>query len=289
MRLRSKTLFSGLAVAAFLSAHAQTGSLSLPKSIEAGSAFAIQTSGGGNATLYIVGVGQVMKRDVQLGEQLYFSAGTLCNAGHYMAFLSAGPASDSAEFDVMPATRPASLSFLAKPSRLPVGIHDGITGAVYVDDVYRNLIVSPTTVSFQLSNPVGTPQARAVTTSNGAAWVVMDSSPQQGIDKFVAQVRDVNSTRVIHQVPGDPCGFKISARQSGEQVHLETGSLRDCSGNAVPDGTIVTFTAAYNGAHSTVDVPVKHGIAQVEMPAHDGATISAASGVTMGNQIHLEK
>jgi hypothetical protein len=38
-----------------------------------------------------------------------------------------------------------------------------------------------------------------------------------------------------------------------------------------------------------VDVPVKRGIAQVQFPVHQGATISVASGVALGNQIHLEK
>jgi hypothetical protein len=42
--------------------------MSLPKTVEAGSAFSIQSTGSGKATLYIVGLGQVLKRDVQLGE-----------------------------------------------------------------------------------------------------------------------------------------------------------------------------------------------------------------------------
>jgi hypothetical protein len=57
----------------------------------------------------------------------------------------------------------------------------------------------------------------------------------------------------------------------------------------VPDGTIVTFTETHNGDESTVDVPLKRGIAKVEMPAYPGATITVASGVALGNQIRLEK
>jgi hypothetical protein len=38
-----------------------------------------------------------------------------------------------------------------------------------------------------------------------------------------------------------------------------------------------------------VDVPLKQGIAKVEMPAHSGATISVASGVVLGNQIRWEQ
>jgi hypothetical protein len=189
----------------------------------------------------------------------------------------------------MPAAKPADLSFLAKPSRLPVGLHDGITGAVYLFDTYRNLITYPTPVSFALTNPAGAVQTRAVVTRNGAAWTSMDSSPQQGTDKFVVQAGDVNSSRVIRQVPGDPCGLKMSALESGQHVQLQTDPVRDCSGNAVPDGTIVTFSETFNGAQSIVDVPVKRGIAQVQFPVHEGATISVASGVALGNQIHLEK
>jgi hypothetical protein len=203
--------------------------------------------------------------------------------------LATESSAENGSFDVVPASKPAELSFLAKPSRLPVGLHDGITGAVYLFDAYRNLIDTPTPVSFELSNPSGAVQKRVVTTRDGAAWTVMDSTAQQGIDKFVARMGDISSARVVAQVPGDPCGLKMSARPSGQKVQLATDPVRDCNGNAVPDGTIVTFTEAYNGGQSTVDVPLKRGIAEVEMPAHSGSTISVASGVVLGNQIHWEK
>lgn len=285
---RASSLIS-ICVAAVFPAFAQSGNMTLPKTVDAGSEFSIPTSGSGNATLYVVGLGQVLKRDVQLGGTAYFPVGSLFNAGRYAVFLSAGASSTSGEFDVMPLAKPTDLSFLAKPSRLPVSQHDAITGAVYVFDTYRNLITNPMSVSFALTNPVGATQTRALTTREGAAWTTMDSSPQQGTDKFVAQAGGVNSSRVIRQVPGDPCGLKMGVHESGQHVQLQTDPVRDCSGNAVPDGTIVTFTEAFDGAQSTVDVPVKRGIAQVQFPAHEGATISVASGVALGNQIHLEK
>jgi hypothetical protein len=117
----------------------------------------------------------------------------------------------------------------------------------------------------------------------------MDSTAQQGIDRFVARTSGILSTRVVGQVPGDPCGLKVSARQAGQRVQLATDPVLDCNGNAVPDGTIVTFTEAYNGAQSTVDVPLKHGFAEVQMSAHSGATFSIASGVVQGNQIRWGK
>jgi hypothetical protein len=279
----------GLAIATMQLAFAQAGSMTLPKSIEAGVAFSIQTSGSGKATLYIVGLGQVLKRDVQVGKTTSFPAGALFNAGHYVAILEGDSSTVSGSFDVVPARQPSDLSFLAGPSRLPVGSHNGISGTAYIFDAYRNLIVAPAWVSFELSSPSGTKQKRIVATHDGAAWTAMDSTAQRGIDRFVAQVDHASSARVVEQVPGDPCSLKMSAEMSGRELQLRTDPVRDCSGNSAPDGTIVTFTEVYNGGQSSVDVPLKRGIAEVQMADHGGATISVASGVVLGNQIRWEK
>jgi len=160
---------------------------------------------------------------------------------------------------------------------------------VYVFDAYRNLITAPLPVTFDLSSSAGKEQKRVVVTRDGAAWTGMDSTPQQGIDRFTARVGEVASTRVVAQVPGDPCGLRMSARESGQKLELSTDPVRDCNGNAVPDGTIVTFTESYNGVQSTVDAPLKRGIAEAQMPIRRGATISVASGVVSGNQIGWAK
>ncbi|MFP5236540.1 MAG: hypothetical protein ACLGSD_11615 [Acidobacteriota bacterium] len=264
---------------------ARAQDLGLPDKIVAGSAFTVQTSGSGQGTLLIVGPGQVISKSVQLGHAVSIAPGTLYNAGHYTVILSGAGAAQTGSLDVTPESEPAKVSFLARPSRLPVGLRDGITGAVYVFDSYRNLITSPTPVSFQLSAPNSAPVSRTATTRDGSAWIAMDSSPKEGAAHFVARAGDASTTRIIAQVPGDPCGLKMTAKPAGKDLDIETDPVRDCSGNAVPDGTIVTFTENYNGEESTVDVPLKRGIAKVELPAHPGATISVASGVVLGNQI----
>jgi hypothetical protein len=164
-------------------------------------------------------------------------------------------------------------------------LRNGITGAVYVFDSYSNLVTAPTGVSFSLTSPSGTSENRTAQSKDGAAWIAMDSSPKEGAARFVAKAGDISSTRIIGQVPGDPCSLRMSAKPSGKKIDLETEPVRDCSGNAVPDGTIVTFTETYGGGQSTVDVPLKRGVAKVEMPAYPGANISVASGVVLGNQI----
>jgi len=289
VKARMTFLLSGMAVVLMQLVFAEEGGLRLPKAVEAGDSFSIQSAGSGKATLYIIGPEQVLKRDMQRGATALFPAGSLYNAGHYLAVLVGESSTETGSFEVVPSSKPANLSFLARPSRLQVGLHGGITGAIYLFDAYHNLIVAPMPVSFELSNPSGVVQKNIVVTRNGAAWTGMDSSAQQGIARFVARIGGVSSTRIVRQVPGDPCGLKMSARQAGQKVQLATEPVRDCNGNSVPDGTIVTFTATYNGAQSTVDVPLKQGFAEVQMAAHSGATFSVASGVVLGNQIRWER
>jgi hypothetical protein len=289
MKSRPTFLIAGLTLAAANLALAQSGRMTVPKTIEAASAFTIESNGSGKATLYIVGPGEVLKRDVQLGQTASFAPGSLSHAGHYLAVLASDSFTESDAFDVIPATKPANLSFIAKPSRLPVGIHDAITGTVFVFDAYHNLIAAPMQVSFELSNPSGAAQQRTVTTRDGAAWTAMDSTAQQGADKFTARVGDISSTRVVAQVPGDPCTLKMNVHPDGQKLQLTTDPVRDCNGNAIPDGTVVTFTERYSGTQSTVDAPLKRGVAEATMQVHPGATLSVASGVVMGNQIGWAK
>ncbi|MES2219401.1 MAG: hypothetical protein V4587_00355, partial [Acidobacteriota bacterium] len=232
---------------------------------------------------------QVLRRNVQLGQAAEFPAGSLYNAGHYLAILVAGSYTDKGWFDVVPASKPANLSFLARPSRLSIGLHNGISGTLYIFDVYHNLILKPTPVSFKLSIPSAAVQQHTVTSNQGEATTEMDSGTKEGFAKFEAQVDGISSTRVVEQVPGSPCGLKMTATPAGDKIQLQTNPVRDCSGNAVPDGTIVTFTENYNGTQSTADVPLKHGVAQVELPAHPGATLTVASGVALGNEIHWQR
>lgn len=303
MKFRFKVLLGGLLLAAMPLA-AQSGVLEVPRAVEAGNAFSIPTSGSGKAVLYIVGPAQVLRREVKLGESVSFAAGDLHNAGHYLALLAGDLGTENGAFDVV-ASHPASLSFLAKPSRLPVDLQNGISGVVYVFDTFRNLVIAPSEVSFQLSGVAGAGQGRTVATRDGVAWTKLNSATKEGTAQFIARDGAISATRVIQQVPGDPCRLRMNAHLSNQKLAepklanqkltdhkptqqrltLETEPVRDCGGNAVPDGTIVTFKEIYKDGEATVDVPVKRGVARTEMPAYPGATISVATGVVMGNEI----
>jgi len=281
---RCSAILLGLAVAV-VPLMAQTSAMQIPKTVSAGSSFSIGTTGSGDATLYIVGPGGAFKRKVQLGNQVEFGPSDITTAGHYSMFVVSSSSTESAQFDVVASSAPASISFLAKPSRLPVSLHNGISGVAYVFDIYRNLILQPTPVTFQLSSAEHTPQSRTETTRDGVAWIKLDSPASAGSTQFDATAGDVIAKRVIEDVPGEACNLKMSAHGSGQRIVLQTEPVRDCSGNAVPDGTVVTFTETYNGEETTADVPLKRGIATTDMPLHAGAVISVAAGVATGNEV----
>jgi hypothetical protein len=92
--------------------------------------------------------------------------------------------------------------------------------------------------------------------------------------------------RVVQQVAADPCSIRMKASRAPDgNILVETAPIEDCSGNAVPDGTIVTFTSVDAAGRSTVDARIKRGFARAELPPSRSATLSVAAGVVMGNEV----
>jgi hypothetical protein len=97
----------------------------------------------------------------------------------------------------------------------------------------------------------------------------------------------VEEARVIQQVAAEACGLRMKAMSTGNTVTLETDPVRDCSGNALPDGTVVSFTKVDKEGKSTVDTPIKKGVARVQFSLHGPAQINVACGVVLGNEVAL--
>ena len=79
----------------------------------------------------------------------------------------------------------------------------------------------------------------------------------------------------------------MTAQRTERAIVVETEPVKDCSGNSLPDGTIVTFTEVDSAGRSTVDARIKRDIARAELPLSDNAAISVASGVVLGNELHM--
>ncbi len=266
-------------VASCLCLGASASELHVPASVTAGSGLSISASGSGTATLYVIGPGTAIKRKVELGQAIQLSADDLQNAGRYVVSL----AGDSATFFVT-AGPVHAIAFLARPSRVPVDTPNVISGTAFVFDKYRNLVLEPQTVKFELSAN-GQTVSHSQMTKDGIAYTKLDSSKKEGVAQFVASSGPASVRRVVQEVASDPCSIRMNAAPNQQGILLRTDPIRDCAGNLVPDGTIVTFTATDSEGKSTVDARIRQGIAQAELPASNNATISVASGVVVGNEI----
>jgi hypothetical protein len=263
---------------------ARAAELHVPQNAVAGQPLSIGASGSG--TLFLIGPGQVIKKEFKSGN-VEIKGEELRSAGRWIAVVR-GDGNQSQVFWVKPA-KPGKLNFLARPSRVPVARPNVISGVTFIFDQYQNLILDPTPVNFNLSVG-GAGSTKTVNSREGVAWINSASAPKAGAAQFVASVDDTSVARVVQQVAADPCerSFRMHvAGHTGQYTIVETDPIRDCSGNSVPDGTIVTFIQNDKTGKSTVDARIKKGTARAELPASDNATITVAAGVVLGNELHV--
>lgn len=262
---------------------AHAAELNVPAKITAGTDVSIPVSGSGSATMYVIGPSVAVKRNVQLSGAVKIAGEDLRTAGRYTVVIG----SESATFFVEPA-QTERVSFLALPSRLPVALNNGISGVVYPFDNFHNLVLQPQTVDFKLNVADAVAVSRSVTTRNGVAWTQLDSTRKAGPAQFIASIGAVSEKRIVQETPADPCNLRLKIERNDKGIVAQTEPIKDCTGNPVPDGTIVTFTeTAADGAKSSVDARIKRGFARAELPLMKGGVVSVASGVVLGNEVRV--
>jgi hypothetical protein len=282
-------------------AWAQSIEVRVPNAVIAGTATTVSTAGSGKATLYLIGPGVSRKSEVQLGAEIQIGPEETQRAGAYQVVVCSDTCG-SATFYVS-AAKPYSLTFLVHPSRVPVAQGDAVSGVAFPFDQFRNLVLTPVSVNFQLTtgsvvssssgttagsnNPKASVWTRTVRSKDGIAWFRTASGRAAGALQVVASFDDVFTRRVVQQVASDPCNLRIQGQRTPTGILVQTEPVHDCSGNPVPDGTIVTFTATDAAGKSTVDAPIKQGIARAQITGSGSAVISVASGVVMGNELRV--
>jgi hypothetical protein len=272
-------------VCAALPALSQKVAIHAPSSVSAGSSLAITTTGSGSATLYLIGPSHVRKQSIKLGQEVDISGRDVAASGNYQVVTCDSEGCVSAVFQVLPA-KPTRLAFMLHPSRVPVSTPNAVNGTALVSDRYHNTVIAPTKVDFHLSLG-GESSTRSVQSVRGIAWFEIGSRPKQGALQVVASVDDTAEPRVIQQVAAEACGLRMSAAPSGHLVKLQTDPIRDCAGNPLPDGTIVSFTKTDAAGKSTVDTPIKKDKATAQFEVSGAAHISVACGVVVGNELTL--
>jgi hypothetical protein len=264
---------------------AENFDIRVPDSAVAGNSATISIAGSGKGTFYLLGPGTFHKNEVELGHEIKLQSQDLQNAGAYLAVVCSDECR-SATFYVR-AAKPGGLSFLVHPSRVPVKQDDAVTGVALAFDQFHNLALSPVTIDFKLTAGNTSLFSRSVRTRDGVAWFRTTSGQSAGSLQVVAVLDDLSARRVVQQVASEPCNLRIKGQRTSTGILVETEPVHDCAGNSLPDGTIVTFTAADANGKNTVDAPIKQGVARAQMTASNTAVISVASGVVMGNELRI--
>lgn len=272
-----------LAFTLWLTTGAWAADFSVPGTVVAGDGLTITTAGSGSEELLVFGPATGLRKQVRLGGPVTLGADEISRAGEYVLVLGG----TAKTFTVQPGAA-RHVNFLARPSRVPVATPNVVIGVVFVFDARHNLALAPAPVRFTLrvNDSVAFTETRE--SKNGYAWVRTGSGPREGAAQFTATLAGEELRRVVQQVASDPCSIRMRATRAADQLALETDPIRDCSGNPVPDGTIVSFTQiAPDGKRSTVDARIKQGVAKAAVPAIAGARIQVASGVVLGNEIKV--
>jgi len=273
-------------LASALAVCAQAPAVQAPAKTSAGSSLVVSTKGQGKGTLYLLGPSHVVKKAVDLGEDVPFSGEDVTTSGLYqvVACGSSSCATKVVEVTVGPAKR---LSFLLHPSRVPVSTRNAVNGTALVFDRYHNTVLTPTQVNFKISIAGQPSSERTAQTVRGVAFFQMDSRPNQGMLEVTATLGDTAEPRVIQQVASEACSLRMTATSSNRSVNLQTDPIRDCAGNPLPDGTIVSFTKVDSAGKSTVDTPIKKDRAIAQFALSGPARISVACGVVVGNEVSI--
>jgi hypothetical protein len=265
---------------------AQGSEIRPPAQTTAGTAITIPTSGSGDADFYLVGPAGASKRKVQAGSDISVESDQLEHAGRYVAILCASDGCASSSFFVNAAAA-NRLSLLVHPSRVPVGSANGISTVAFVFDNFHNLVLKPEPVKFSVLPKGGSEVSADREARDGVAWVRLTSAKKEGPTKLGAAIGHANEVRLVQQVAADACNLRIKASRVKNNYLIETDPVRDCSGNSVPDGTVVSFTMIDAEGKTTVDVPIKRGVAKIEMPIKGRARVTVASGVVTGNELEV--
>lgn len=282
--MRTWKTILGLALLGFMTASLVAQDVSVPAEIKAGADLKFTASVTGDAVLFITGPGTAIKRTVKPGEDVSIGGEHLRNAGSYLVVVKQGSLIFNKTFFVQP-DAVSNIAFLARPSRVPVSMPEAIRGVAFLFDQYDNLVVEPTPVKFDLSVGNAGKASQVVQSRDGVAFIKASSGRTEGAAQFVASAGTASVRRVVQQTAADPCNLRMHAQQKDNDIVVETEPIRDCNGNAVPDGTIVTFTQSGSKGRTTVDARVKRGTAKATLPIVPGSTLSVASGVVLGNEI----
>jgi adhesin/invasin len=170
-----------------------------------------------------------------------------------------------------------TLTLVAVPDTVLVGNASALTATV--TDQYGNPVADGVTVSFTAS--LGDVESATATTVGGVATATL-SSTVSGVAMVTATVGSLSATIPVTFIPGAPFTLTLTAVPDTLSVDASstlTATATDQYGNAVADGTTISFTTSL-GALSSGTANTSGGDAVVTLPSMTPgvATVTATAG-----------
>ncbi len=134
------------------------------------------------------------------------------------------------------------------------GTHWGTLSAIPFD-AFGNPVAEGTPVQFRLLRPDGSLEMINTRVTNLLAWQRINSSTHAGRTVVVVTAGEAHGPEAsLNETPGWPVAFRLSADPPGlpadgsRLLTLRTSPIKDRYGNALLDGTLVTFVVDTPGA-----------------------------------------
>ncbi len=179
---------------------------------------------------------------------------------------------------------PANVALVAVPSTLPVGNLSTLTATV--TDQFGNPVANGTPVSF--TTDFGTLSGSSATTVNGVATATL-SSTLPGVATVTATVGSLSATTQVTFTLGAPANVTLSANPTtllvGNSSTL-TATVTDQYGNAVADGTVVSFATSL-GNVSPISATTVNGVATATLSSTAAGVATVTATVDSLNATRL--
>jgi hypothetical protein len=262
--------------------------LSVPGRIPAGEVAAIRVRAeapdGTVAHFHTVSASGVRPHKATFSGGEAIAAFTVRQAGMVDVMVRVGAAQTAAQFEVLPGAPAGTLEPLIGPRSMMAGDDKYAHAITIPQDVYGN--AADTAVHYTLQRPTGMVERHTVEMEGLLAWLPLSPGEVAGRTTLSVTAGAVHGPEgTFETVAGPPKAVTLHSEVAqlaadGQSLfEVSTGPLRDAYGNTLPDGVLVTFTAAEPGGGQRVATgTVIGGQASVMMqapPRHGEATITA--------------
>jgi hypothetical protein len=204
------------------------------------------------------------------------------HSGLVTVIAGTGSQQGQASFKIEPGPAVGSIPVRIGPRSVPANGQSETMLVAFPTDEWGNPVPADTAVTVRVEHPgpaaadqSGKQEVIKTTAANLLAWTKLKSGTAAGQTRVAVMAGQAHSPeKVFREIPGPPVTFTVNAAQTdapadGRQlIELTTSQITDRFGNAMLDGTSMTFLAtAADGSRRSIPATVIDGVARAVFQA----------------------